>query len=601
MVRRAFVGSLIVGFVVGAVRALFHIGSNHFPAEGLNRLAASDFASYCNQAIVFALVAIAIFYVSYRVLLVLISLIEKDVPRRRSLAVSGAILVVLYLPTALIVNRRLLPSLFSTKSLLGNSLLALAFLVAAVMVGLLLSPRRLASLIGAVETLCKPLTLPVSLAVVSVVVLLNIGVFAYTRADGRAAANLVVISVDTLRRDAVGCYGSNGSTANIDRLAARGVKFLNAYVQMSVTLPSHAAYFTGRYPASLGLLQNRQVMPNSVTTMAEILRDKGYSTAAFISGAVLNAGFGISQGFQVYGDGLGPPARGGGRLVSAVTDDALKWIHKHKERPFFLWVHYYSAHRPYLPPERFLDKAFMQSETDTLALARARYMGEVAFADEQVGRLIDELDALGLSSKTMIVLFSDHGEGLGDHNYMEHQAFLYEEQVWVPMIMVFPGVLPDHAAFEGFAQSVDLLPTVLDALGLQFEGKAPQGRSLLAALTSGTATTVDKYAFGQRRRFLQKIPIDAVDGTLIPLADRLFYVRSGHHKLIWSDESVELYDLASDPLESSNIASDAPETVAELLKVLQAWVTATAPQGEAVAPFADEKTVDRLRSLGYVD
>jgi arylsulfatase A-like enzyme len=544
---------------------------------------------------------IAVLYLSYRALLLAISWIAGDTPKRKAFASSGALLFLVFLPTAVVVNKSLLPSLLSPQSLLGNFILVLAFSGLAILVGLLLSTSRHARLLSALEVLLKPFAVRVLLAGLSLVLLLNIAVYAYARTGQPATANLLMISVDTLRRDALSCYESPNSTPHFDRLAARGVRFQNAYAQMSVTLPSHAAFFTGRYPGSLGLLQNRQVVPSSATALPEVLRDSGYSTAAFVSASVLYSCFGTSQGFQLYKDGLGPISRGGGRSAHAATNDALKWIDGHRERPFCVWIHYFSPHFPYLPPGRFLDKAFMESETDTLVLARARYDGEVKFVDEQLGRLIDSLDSLGLSSKTMIVLFSDHGEGLGDHNYMGHQAHIYEEQVRVPMIMVYPEVLPDHSVYEDLAQSIDVFPTVLDALQLRFNGKAPQGRSLLSALTSKAGSAANEYSFGQRRRFLTETPLSGVDGSSLPQPDRMFYIRSLSHKLIWSDDTIELYDLISDPRELVNIAGGDPETAAELTGLLEAWVEATALESEPLARFADEETRDRLRSLGYID
>jgi arylsulfatase A-like enzyme len=603
MRMRAVIGGMTVGLLAGAAMGLLHEHSAGYLAEGLPRLAASEFISRLNKATVIGAICAAALLLAYYVLLVAASLVVRDPHRRKAFAFSGTALFVLYLPTAALVNRELLPSLLSPPSLVGNFILCVVFLGSAVLGARALAPGRLSAAGSALSRTVRRFNLSVALVVLAAVFLFNAAVHLYVEAGACHGANVLFISVDTLRRDRLSCYGSPNATPNIDLLARRGVKFPNAYVQMSTTLPSHAAYLTGRYPTRLGLFQNGQIMSSSVTTIAEVLRDRNYDTAAFVSSYVVMARFGLDQGFKVYDDKFsgGKGGHGATRTADAVTSAALKWLRKGRTRPFFVWIHYYDPHSPYGPPDRFMDVSPERVEADTLALARARYEGEVRFVDEQIGRLMEEMESFGALSRTMIVFFADHGEGLGDHNYMWHGAHIYEEQVHVPMLMVFPGVLSGGEDFDGLVQSVDVVPTVFDALGVEFDAAGSDGRSLLPALTDKDVPHPTEYAFGQRRRYLDADFEIGVDGTQIPLPETVLYVKHGSYKYIWSEMGQELYDLTVDPRESVNLVTREPGIASEMSRNLQTWFSDAAPEEGASSQGLNEEVRERLRALGYLD
>jgi arylsulfatase A-like enzyme len=342
---------------------------------------------------------------------------------------------------------------------------------------------------------------------------------------------------------------------------------------------------------------------DSVTTLAEILNDSGYETGAVIAGYTLAHAWGLSQGFQLYDDNLigkAGPWRGTKR-ADQVTKAAMAWLGDHSGGPFFLWVHYFDPHHPYAPPERFGLESGDNTAADTMAVERAKYNAEVRFADEQIGRLIAMMDSLGLTANTMLVFCADHGEGLGDHNYMRHGALLYEEQVSIPMMMVLDGVLPGGEVCDILVESTDLVPSVLNAIGVQYTGRKVDGRNLLKAIKGEERRTHAEFARGHRRSYLSSGFAEGVDGTQIPIPGRLFFVRSGSNKLIWTDNSVELYDLHADPSEATNVAELKPDVVEELSKYLQDWISSPWVDEVTDSKEIDEATKAKLRSLGYLD
>jgi len=276
--------------------------------------------------------------------------------------------------------------------------------------------------------------------------------------------SVLLITVDTLRADALGVYGNpRARTPRMDRLAAEGVRFTKAKTVCPITLPAHLSILTGLYPAEHGVRDNDPAHPlpgpdlRDFETLAEIFRDRGYDTAAFVSASVVAARTGLDQGFDVYN---GPAAATPGSLVYAertgrkTAEHAAKWI-SDARRPFFAWVHIFDPHDPYFPPLEFRSGA---APTSPLA-----YADEVAYADHCVGILLDALDRDGLRESTLVVLTADHGEGLGEHGESTHAFLLYETTLAVPLILSRPGRLPSGERRHDLVSLVDLAPTVLHA------------------------------------------------------------------------------------------------------------------------------------------
>src|SRR6266436_4575508 len=261
-----------------------------------------------------------------------------------------------------------------------------------------------------------------------------------TFAASNSAPNVVVVTIDTLRADHLGCYGYKQiRTPNIDALAAEGARFERAYTAVPVTLPSHTLIFTGTYPTLSGVhdFAANKLSPTQAT-LASVLKDNGYTTGAVIGSAVLDSRFGLNHGFDFYYDhfdfnrlletNLDEMERPG----NVVADVTLDWLSKNYQKKFFLWMHLYDPHYPYRPPVPYAGE-----------YKDRPYDAEIAFADAQVGRLIHFLKSRGLYGNTLIVLSGDHGESLGEHGEKTHGFFIYNATLHVPFMMHLPiGHLP---------------------------------------------------------------------------------------------------------------------------------------------------------------
>ncbi|HSD29493.1 MAG TPA: sulfatase-like hydrolase/transferase [Vicinamibacteria bacterium] len=406
-----------------------------------------------------------------------------------------------------------------------------------------------------------------------------------TRGSAPAAENptgppsIVLVSIDTLRADHVDAYGARtGATPNLDALAAEGVLFENALTPVPVTLPAHVSMLTGLLPHRHGVRDNGLYrLPADLPTLAALLAGAGYDTAAVVAAAVLDRQYGLDRGFQRYDDQVG--GAGGlaipERPAAAVTDAALA-IAAGLRPPFFLFVHYYDPHAAYDPPppwaERFADRP---------------YDGEVAYADAEVGRLRRELVARGLGkNNTIFALTSDHGEGLGEHGEATHGPFLYQTTLHVPLVVTAPGRWPAGRRVKGLVSIVDLVPTLLTLAGRPVR-PALDGRDI-GPSTRGEAAPERRLPVESEfalNSYGWAPLVGLIDGTL---------------KWIGAPEE-ELYDLATDPRELSNLAVRRPE---DLRRLAGLWKK-TATQDRRSLPVASSETEDaerlaRLQSLGYV-
>ena len=402
--------------------------------------------------------------------------------------------------------------------------------------------------------------------------------------DGRAFSvaanperNILLVTVDTLRADALGSYGAGTPTPNLDGLAARGARFEFAHAHAVVTLVSHASMLTGKYPYEHGIRDNTGYRLNAnEMTAATALKRSGFSTAAFVGGFPLDRRFGLAGGFDVYDDrmtrtGTGGEATERERPADAVVKAALAWIDTQPGK-WFAWVHVYDPHEPYEPPGDYASRF----STDP-------YAGEVAWTDAALGPLFARLR--GLSRPTLVVVTADHGEGLGEHGERTHSLFAYESTLRVPLIVseIDPARQADKVAGVSIAspvRHVDLLPTLLAAAGAP--AVSASGASLVEVINAGR---------GEDRPSYFEAMTAAVTRGWAPLRG----VVVGRDKYI-DLPIVELYDLAADPKEATNIVqarSDRARVMAETLKQFN-----VAPPVRARQETAD--TIERLRSLGYI-
>jgi arylsulfatase A-like enzyme/Tfp pilus assembly protein PilF len=401
-------------------------------------------------------------------------------------------------------------------------------------------------------------------------------------APAKPAPNVVLITIDTLRADHVGCYGYKQiKTPNIDSLAADGTRFDHAFAVVPVTLPSHSTMLTGTYPMLSGMHDfSANKLSPQLPTLAAVLKQAGYATGAVIGSAVLDSRFGLNQGFDFYYDhfdfsrleesNLDEMERPG----NVVADLALDWLGKNSQKKFFLWMHLYDPHYPYRPPEPY-----------SREYAANLYDGEIAFADEQVGRLVRFLKDKGLYQNTLIVLTGDHGESLGEHGEKTHGFFIYNATMHVPLIIRLPENTAARTVSD-LVSLVDLMPTVLAALGLEIPSQV-QGRSLLPELRGGDAgRTRDLYG----ETFLPRLHFNWSE---------LRATENAKYHFIDAPRP-ELYDLAKDPGEVHNLFPEKKAVAEEMRSKLTALIREySAGKEMAEKTGLDPALMERLKSLGY--
>jgi choline-sulfatase len=412
--------------------------------------------------------------------------------------------------------------------------------------------------------------------------------------------SLLLVTIDTLRADHSSAYGyARDTTPVLSRLAREGALVEQAYAPTATTAPSHASLLTSLYPLSHGVLRNMRPLAASHVTLAERLQAAGYATGAVVSSLVLTRRWGFAQGFSFFHDELRGRDAGGGhtpgtpardRRADATTDIALEWLAERDRRaPFFLWVHYFDPHAPYAPPAPF-DTMFEPAEGGALAKQVAAYDGEVAFVDHELGRLLGAVDP----ERTLVVATSDHGEGLEQHGIMGHELHLYEEAVRVPLVWRFPAKVRPSTRLAGPVEHVDIVPTILDLLGLPAEAPALQGRSLAGAL----AGKPSRASHG-RMVFLQRASRTRWGDEIVARGAK-FGVRFGRWKYIEAEEegTRELYDLERDPGETVNLAGREPAEAARLARAIAAF-RARYDRGASPAEEPEADVREDLKALGY--
>lgn len=398
--------------------------------------------------------------------------------------------------------------------------------------------------------------------------------------------NLLLITVDTLRADRLGCYGHAAArTPNIDALARTGLRFAHAVCSVPITLPSHATIMTGLDPPEHGVRHNGTFrLAEHHRTLAETLHERGWATAAFVGAFVLDRRYGLAQGFEHYDDTVradpapGAMGRYNERPADEVVDAAIVWLERHLARadgrPFMVWLHLFDPHAPYEPPGEF-GSLFPDSPYD----------GEIAFVDAQIGRLIGSLRESGVADDTLVVFTADHGEGLGEHDELTHADLIYDTTVRVPLVFSNRRLFPEEVVVrDRLAGSVDIFPTVLGLLGLDPVGGL-SGRDVLASGSdAGRAIYVE---------------------TLAPLLDYGWSALHGLRRI--GDKYIqapapEYYDLQDDPAELENLYGGSPgaatELEARLARRLASWPADLEVLGLELELDADE--LERLASLGYV-
>jgi arylsulfatase A-like enzyme len=402
-----------------------------------------------------------------------------------------------------------------------------------------------------------------------------------------AAPGLVIVTLDTIRADRLSTYGfSDAAFPAIERLAREGIVFDRASTVVPLTLPAHCSIFTALLPLQHGVRDNGDsALAESHTTLAEILRAKGFRTGAFVGAEVLASDRGLAQGYDVYGDAATAGAVGPARFQrrgDAVASDAIAWLAAvPQSAPFFLWIHLYDPHRPYDPPEPFRSR-----HVDP-------YVGEIAFADSQIGRVLEALERRGRFDRTIVVVAGDHGESLGDHGERDHGTLVYESVLRVPLIMRVPYVSPQRVS--DLVRVTDIMPTALALLGVA----APSGLTLpLYRGLNGVSLA------GLITRSGRPLDLESYSESLYPQrfgSRGLRSVRDRRFKFIDAPEP-ELYDLNRDPFEERNIYDERPALAAALQRRLAELIRVDVASNSAAEQRSRVplEIRQRLQSLGYV-
>lgn len=442
----------------------------------------------------------------------------------------------------------------------------------------------------------------------------------------RRPPDVVVITIDTLRADRLGCYGSRTTrTPNIDGLAGESVLFENVATTMPETRPAHASLFTGRYPRQHGVLSNAMTLDAAAVTLAERFGDAGYDTAAFVGCVLLDERSGVAQGFARIDAPRDPPTRPADRVVAT----AKEWLERtDPQRPLFLWVHLFDPHMPYEPPAEIVRRrdargvaragglswpllfdAAEQNGGDLpprlLARGLRLYDAEVELADREVGQLFAALRDSGRYDDSVIALTADHGECFDHGIYFEHSGCLYDGALRIPLLLRAPGSESGAAARRtDQAEILDLAPTLLALAGLAPENGLP-GRDLLGGERSPRPAFAQhplyrEYDVVERRKRNERLRSVAGDPTRPVLGDReLVGVRTPDWKLLVERDAEELYHLAADPEESTNLAIAEPERASALRDEVRRWLRAHPVRLTSEAPISDELRRE-LQALGYL-
>ncbi len=419
--------------------------------------------------------------------------------------------------------------------------------------------------------------------------------------------NILVYMIDTLRADHLGAYGYERETSpNLDALAETGTLFRNAIAQSPWTKPSVASVLTGLNPQLHGVNGRKDALSPEATTVAELLWEAGYDTAAIYTNGNLSH-MGLGQGYAHYQHLREGTTRSIHVLSDQLNEHALRWLERRdRDKPFFLYLHATDPHSPYTPPDGYLDELGLavrdadagliekvnmlkRGEVDERELADlvALYDAEIRFNDEQFGRLVAELRRQGLYESTLILVVSDHGEEFFDHGWWQHGKTLYQEQLAVPLIVRFPNGEGAGETVEALAQHIDIVPTILDVAGVETPEGLP-GRSLRGLLAGGPAESdinaVSYLALDNRKAE----SVTSASGKLVL-----------HHYDIGNSEL--LFDLVADPSETENLFFDRPILAGHLRAALRAFNLAQELRLDPEQGEMDPETEKILKALGYID
>jgi arylsulfatase A-like enzyme len=427
---------------------------------------------------------------------------------------------------------------------------------------------------------------------------------------GYKGYNILLISIDTLRADHLGCYGYRKKTPYIDLIAAKSFVFESMFTTSSTTTPAHVSLLTALYPRDC---RNGYYLRDSVTTMAEIFSENGYFCLAFVSALPLDVRFNLDQGFSYY-DSDFSGCRGSihlqdnrwfahdykvfDRNAGETTQKVISTLRKRKlSTPYFLWIHYYDPHLPYQPPVGYYDTDrvtrstfpyyFQPSKSDLESLNEL-YDGEIQFVDHQLKKLIDGLKELGAYDNTILVIVSDHGENLYEHdNFLDHSQVVYDTVMWIPCLIFLPGC--QGKRIDDIVSIMDIMPTLLDLGGITNKGF--EGRSLIVLMEGDSPVPVRTYVTCETNDF----DVKQEEQTIAVRTKRMKYIYNN-----WKRGGNLFFNLQEDPREKQPMLNLVGTRAKELTYFYQEW-RGRYKTGQMSAKFElDKETKEALKSLGYL-
>jgi arylsulfatase len=421
--------------------------------------------------------------------------------------------------------------------------------------------------------------------------------------------NLIIITFDTLRAGHVGAYGyDRDTTPNLDAFASESVVFEKAYSQAASTVPALSSLMTSRYPHQTGVLETyKYAVPEDEITLAERMKDNGFETAAILGIGVLMPTRRMDQGFDHYSYTLYTNKQYW-KTAAEITDEAVEWLGGNRERPFFLWVHYFEPHQPYdvVPQaarDRFLDVPSSHPLLDGVKPGSPHYMrvrnkidaydGALSHADSEFGRLLGEMRKLDLLENSMIVVSADHGETLGEHGQHGHVFGLWEQVIRIPLFIRLPNVRPARVA--GRVQHVDVVPTVVREMGLSVEETPPfEGQALPLSRSDDKRFWV-REKLEPRDSFAETWYRNHRAASMV--TERWKFILDQPHD--GTAARTWLFDLDADPLEEVNLVGK-ETAVAEALEArLRTWMNEDFQSPDVIGKKGGE--LEMLKALGYVD
>ena len=432
--------------------------------------------------------------------------------------------------------------------------------------------------------------------------------------------NIILITIDTLRADRLGCYGAEVATPHIDRLAREGATYLNAASPMPSTRPAHFSLLSSLYPRDHGVTSNALSLPPEIRTLPQIFEAHGYRTGGFTGVRILAPGSGAERGFETF---LAPES--GTRSAREVVSQSIDWLHSEDHQPFFLWIHLYDPHIPYRPPDGADSKpppgiesrGFSRTAVWSLLeqnggdlpgplfdYALAQYRAEVEYVDRQLGTLLKTLRQRDDFERTAVLLTADHGECFENGIYFEHGGCLGDGAVKVPLILRYPSVVAANQRIEPQVELIDVAPTLLEIAALP-RPDAWAGSSLLHLDRAPPRAAFIQHTVWNERALQERrsrhTVFKSVAGAPVraPKTVEKMALRTPLWKYVLSASDEELYDLRLDPGERVDVADEHPETALELRSLLRRWLTEHPAQSVATEE-ADSDLEQTLEALGYL-